>query len=88
MLNKEMYMCRVCGLQQDDPPWGEDGNTPSFEICDCCGTEFGYHDATPQAVSNTRREWLSENVQWFNPKAKPEHWILENQLQQISSQSQ
>jgi len=36
MLNKELFLCRVCGLEQDDTPWGEDGKTASFNICDCC----------------------------------------------------
>ena len=34
--------CRVCGKVQDDPTWGEDGKTPTFDICDCCGVQFGY----------------------------------------------
>ena len=33
----EAYRCRVCGLNQDFKPWGEDGKTPAFEICGCCG---------------------------------------------------
>jgi hypothetical protein len=35
------YCCRICGLKQDFKPWGEDGKTPAFEICSCCGVEFG-----------------------------------------------
>jgi hypothetical protein len=31
----------VCGLEQGELPWGADGATPSFAICDCCGVEFG-----------------------------------------------
>jgi hypothetical protein len=81
--NNELYVCRVCGLQQDELPWGEDGNTPSFNICDCCGTEFGYHDATLTAIKNTRSKWIAQGTKWFNPKAKPEIWVLKEQLQKI-----
>ncbi|MGW3351445.1 hypothetical protein ACWDA3_49795 [Nonomuraea rubra] len=35
-----MNECRVCGLSQADPPWGEDGQNPTWAICHCCGTEF------------------------------------------------
>jgi hypothetical protein len=81
--NREIYTCRVCGLQQDDPPWGEDGNTPSFNICDCCGIEFGYEDATIVAIKKMREKWLSEGTVWSEPKAKPKDWTLEVQLEQI-----
>lgn len=36
------FYCRVCGLYLGYQPWGEDGKTPSYEICPCCGVEFGY----------------------------------------------
>jgi len=83
MLSKELYICRVCGLQQDDTPWGENGYTPSFNICDCCGTEFGYHDATIQAIKKSRERWLNQGSKWFEPKSKPKDWALEEQLRQI-----
>ncbi len=35
MYKNEAYHCRVCGLKQDFKPWGEDGKTPTFEICGC-----------------------------------------------------
>lgn len=47
MVNKNAStFCRVCGLDQDENPWGEDNASPTFDICACCGTEFGYHDFT------------------------------------------
>lgn len=35
------HNCRVCGYYIDDLPWGKDGNCPTYEICPCCGDEFG-----------------------------------------------
>jgi hypothetical protein len=33
MHNKnEIYFCRVCGLEQLDPPWGDDGKSETFDI--------------------------------------------------------
>lgn len=83
MLNEEDYRCRVCGLQLDGPPWGENGKDPSFCICPCCGTEFGYEDGTLKAIKAQRERWLSAGAKWFNPKDKPEKWNFDEQLQQI-----
>ena len=83
MSDKELFLCRVCGLEQADPPWGEDGKTASFLICHCCGTEFGYEDVKPISAKKARERWLSQGSPWFWPKDKPENWDLEEQLQQI-----
>jgi hypothetical protein len=32
--------CRVCGYEPADPPWGQDGAIPSFELCPSCGVEW------------------------------------------------
>ena len=40
------YICPVCGYAYlEEPPRDEKGR-PSFDICDCCGIEFGYEDCT------------------------------------------
>ncbi|WP_211263927.1 hypothetical protein [Streptosporangium amethystogenes] len=65
------------------PPPGRSalgGRTPSFEICPCCGVEFGYEDATPQAVSAHRRDWLAAGATWSAPSREPPGWDLERQL--------
>ncbi|GAA1677090.1 hypothetical protein GCM10009745_20560 [Kribbella yunnanensis] len=77
----ETYMhCRVCGLLQPDPPWGEDERTPSYEICDCCGVEFGYEDSTPKGVIRARAKWKNSGFQWANPGARPDGWEADVQL--------
>jgi hypothetical protein len=45
----------VCGLQQPALQWGDDVNSPTFDICDCCGTEFGYEDCQLPTVLAQRR---------------------------------
>jgi hypothetical protein len=82
MLKNENDYCRVCGLQQDQP-WGEDGETPSFSICPCCGVEFGYEDSLPEGVRAFRKEWLGAGAPWFRPTSKPENWNLEAQMRNI-----
>jgi hypothetical protein len=71
--------CRVCGLQLIEPPWGDDDQTPSWDICSCCGTEFGYEDCTVSSVKKRREEWLALGAKWADKKMKPTNWTFEIQ---------
>lgn len=82
-LPDELMACRVCGLRQTTPPWGHNGLIPSFEICPCCGTEFGYDDATRTAVLRRRNIWRDTGYAWTNPHEKPAGWKISDQLAQI-----
>lgn len=75
--------CRVCGFIHSSPPWGIDNQSPTFEICDCCGVEFGYEDSTPQSIKDYREKWIKQGTPWFNKKIKPENWSIEEQLSKI-----
>ena len=86
MHNNEFYVCRVCGAEQLDPPWGEDGQIPSYDICDCCGVEFGYEDMNLESIKRYRQKWLDSGANWFRKKNKPESWFLDRQLQNIPKQ--
>lgn len=79
----EKLVCRVCGLVQAEPPWGEDEATPSFDICDCCGVEFGYEDATRPAVVRYRAAWIKAGARWHNPRMRPAAWDLDRQLTNV-----
>lgn len=59
----DLNACRVCGRRHEEPPWGADSRSPTFEICDRCGTEFGYEDATPDAAQAARERWLRSQRQ-------------------------
>jgi hypothetical protein len=83
MGNDSLFHCRVCGLRQADPPWGDDGRTPNFQICDCCGVEFGYEDVSPASVKSARSTWLAKGAPWFNPKARPLIWDVGKQMEAI-----
>lgn len=77
------YNCRVCGITLDESPWGADGKTPTYEICVCCGVEFGYEDYTLESIRQYRSEWLKNGAKWFEPKYKLFNWDLDKQLTQI-----
>lgn len=75
-----MNSCPVCGYDGlTEPPFDEDGN-PSYEICNCCGYEFGFDEAS---FEEHRSKWLSEGAKWFNPKAQPDGWTPSMQLLKI-----
>lgn len=75
--------CRVCGLEQCEAPWGEDNKTPNYTICDCCGTEFGYHDFSQKAIFAQREKWIYSNYKWKYPEHKPKNWSAEEQIKNI-----
>ena len=84
MINKiNKLSCKVCGNIQEDPPWGEDGQCPTYDICDCYGTEFGYGDCTLKAIKTSRACWLAKGAQWKCLEEKPKDWCLREQLKNI-----
>lgn len=77
------HNCRVCGLSATDLPWGEDEKTPTYEICSCCGVEFGNEDYTVESTICYRNKWIEEGMAWFWPKDKPVKWNKGKQFKNI-----
>lgn len=75
--------CRVCGYLSDLLPWGEDGRSASFEICPCCGVEWGYEDSLPQGVRAYRQEWLERGAPWFTPEEPHDGLTTEERLARV-----
>lgn len=71
--------CRVCGYELSFSPWGEDGESPTWDICPCCGTEFGYEDCTRASARKKREKWISSGKKWFKEREKPTDWNYEEQ---------
>ena len=86
--NNEAYICRVCGLKQNEPQWGIDEQTPTYNICDCCGVEFGYEDCTLIGIKSYRKKWLDGGAKWNCKKCQPNSWSLNEQLANIPKQYQ
>lgn len=76
------YICTTCGYDQLEEPPRENGG-PSFEICECCGVEFGYQDCTPESNNNFRCLWKKSDYQWHVPERKPKNWDINKQLKNI-----
>ncbi|HET8688926.1 MAG TPA: hypothetical protein VFM18_20140 [Methanosarcina sp.] len=78
------YTCPVCGYPElSEPPYDQNTNSPSFDICPCCGCEYGYDDATPKARDNFLKKWVSRGSPWFHPELMPPQWNVKKQLQSI-----
>jgi hypothetical protein len=75
--------CRVCGFALGFEPWGKDDSEPTWEICPCCGTEFGYEDSTIIGVMRARKRWIDNGAQWFNNNKRPSDWDMNTQLSMI-----
>jgi hypothetical protein len=78
--------CRVCGYKSDEPPWGDDGRSPLFDFCACCGVEHGYQDSTPQGARTYRAEWLAGGANWEQPSEKQIGWSLDDQLRDVPAE--
>ncbi|MDQ0726960.1 hypothetical protein [Microbacterium sp. W4I20] len=58
--------CRVCGYEPEEAPWGPDGRFGSFDICPCCGVEWGYEDSTFSASVRYRDRWIEQGAGWHD----------------------
>lgn len=79
-MSKKLFTCPVCGFDglEESPVRGQDAL--SYEICPCCGFEFGFDAAS---FDEYRRQWVEGGAKWFIPTLKPENWNLEKQLSNL-----
>lgn len=83
------FRCPVCGCLGLEEPRYDSYGYGSYEICDCCGFEFGYDDShmlgdLPSKFRNYRERWLARGAPWFSMVSKrPKEWSLRLQLETI-----
>ena len=73
------FLCPVCGYHglTRDPV----GPVDTFEICECCGFEFGFDDKDLKYTYHEYRlMWLAGGAKWFSSAARPASWSLERQI--------
>lgn len=72
------HLCPVCGYRLQFPP-------SDYNICSCCGTEFGYDDGC-LSHEELRAEWLRAGVAWWSPvESAPEGWDPYTQVSNLLS---
>ncbi len=67
--------CPVCGYDGlYEPPYNEKGSG-SYEICPCCGFQFGYDDfpyeEREQLFAQWRERWKNGGKKWFSTVRRP-----------------
>jgi len=78
------YICPVCGYDGlEELPYNEYGN-PSYEICHCCGFEYGFDDLDQgYSFKKYREDWIEDGKKWFSPENKPDNWNYNSQIEKI-----
>ena len=73
-MHNEKYICPICGYTQlSEPPYDEYGCS-SYDICPCCGNQFGYSDSG-FSHKDLRKVWVSEDCRWNSAViSPPENW--------------
>ena len=76
------HTCPVCGWPElQEPPRGETG-AASFELCPCCGFEFGFDDDDRGLTyEQARARWVAGGMQWWSSsRPAPAGWNAVQQL--------
>lgn len=81
---KKYYICPICGYDKlEEPPYDEFGE-PSYEICPCCGIEFGFDLENDHITQDEyRKKWINNGGEWFDPQEKPQEWDIRQQLKNV-----
>jgi len=81
------FICPVCGCGELKKPPRSETTGGSYEICPCCGFEFGYHDED-QGISDGewRRRWVAKGMPWSaRTRRPPPGWDPVAQLRRLTS---
>ena len=77
-MDSKSYVCPVCGCKELLGPPYDDHNDPLYEICPCCGVDFGVQDFE-FSHSELRDCWIKLGMKWrFLPA--PVNWDPLKQL--------
>ena len=86
MLNRsQFYICPVCGYPELDEAAYDDFGCASYNICPCCGTEFGYDDSTV-AHAELRKKWILKGMLWWSKNQhQPKDWDAIKQVEKVGN---
>ncbi|NYE96388.1 hypothetical protein FHU41_002638 [Psychromicrobium silvestre] len=73
----------------DAPPFDQYG-AESFDICPCCGVEYGNYDFVlkvedqPARHEELRKEWIANGTTWWSKsRHAPQGWSPQEQLKNL-----
>ena len=62
--------CPVCRYEGPDAAAYEEIGCPTYEICPCCGTQFGYDDFA-LTHAELRARWIEGGAKWWASRPAP-----------------
>jgi len=81
------HTCPVCGFDglEEPPTTPECGD--SYEICSCCGFQFGVSDGDRGfTYEGWRQAWISNGMRWWSTsRAAPPGWDPVAQLRRVDA---
>lgn len=89
MREPRTYDCPVCGFDGLAEPAYFDAESPSDDICECCGFQFGLHDFSVDGVDRSvfheqwRERWIAGGCLWWSTTPPPPDWSAQRQLERI-----
>ncbi len=79
-----LTQCKVCGYDYKSYyPWGLDGKIPTYDICICCGIEFGYEDCNGNSILIAQKKWENSGFPWKSHIKQPADWNPSTQLKSL-----
>ncbi|HAB15635.1 MAG TPA: hypothetical protein PLX89_22955 [Verrucomicrobiota bacterium] len=81
------HRCPVCGYPDLlEPPRTEAGGG-SYEICPCCGYQYGVDDDDRRTTYLAHRElWVKNGMRWWSRGIRaPKNWDPQAQLSTVAS---
>jgi hypothetical protein len=74
------YACPVCQFPELISSPCSDRGLANFDICPCCGVEFGYDDAST-TYAELRARWVAGGMKWWSQaQTPPDGWSPESQI--------
>jgi hypothetical protein len=75
----------VCGYDALLEPAYDEKGCASFEICPCCGTEFGYDDSSTRH-RDLQEKWVAGGSRWWSKaQPPPSGWDPKAQLRKVKA---
>jgi hypothetical protein len=76
------HTCPVCGWPELEELPRDEQNCASYEICPCCGFEFGFDDdAHGLTYEQARARWIGGGMKWWSTaRPSPIGWNPMSQL--------
>ncbi len=75
------YLCPVCGYDGLTGPAYDSSGVGTYDICACCGYEFGVTDDDERIThAQWRRQWIESGMNWSSSNEAPAGWDPARQL--------